>query len=177
MDAAETKWNFLPFKPGLVGGHCIGVDPYYLAYKSLQVNHNPELIVAGRKINDSMASYVSEQVKNQMKMQNIKLNESAILVMGLTFKENCPDIRNSKVVDLIEELSNFSRKVDVYDPWANKYDVKNEYGIELINWPAENNYDAIVLAVAHDEFKKMSQGQIQSFTKKNHVIYLSLIHI
>ena len=171
LDAAATKWNFLPFKPGLVGGHCIGVDPYYLAYKSLEVGHNPVMITAGRKINDGMAFYVGEQVKKFMIKKNISLLHANILIMGLTFKENCPDIRNTKIVDLINTISKFSSNIDVYDPWANKNDVKNEYGIDLIDHLIEDKYDTIVLAVAHDEFKKLSIKKIRSLGKKKHIIY------
>ena len=171
LDAAATKWNFLPFKPGLVGGHCIGVDPYYLAYKSLEVGHNPVMITAGRKINDGMAFYVGEQVKKFMIKKDINLLHANILIMGLTFKENCPDIRNTKIVDLINTISKFSSNIDVYDPWANKNDVKNEYGIDLIDHLIEDKYDTIVLAVAHDEFKKLSIKKIRSLGKKKHIIY------
>jgi len=171
LDAAGTKWNFLPFKPGLVGGHCIGVDPYYLAYKSLEVGHNPVMITAGRKINDGMALYVGDQVKKFMIKKDINLLHANILIMGLTFKENCPDIRNTKIVDLINTISKFSSNIDVYDPWADKNDVKNEYGIDLIDHLIEDKYDTIVLAVAHDEFKKLSLKRIKSLGKKKHIIY------
>ena len=171
LDAAGTKWNFLPFKPGLVGGHCIGVDPYYLAFKSLEVGHNPVMITAGRKINDGMALYVGDQVKKFMIKKDINLSHANILIMGLTFKENCPDIRNTKIVDLINTISKFSSNIDVYDPWANKNDVKNEYGIDLIDHLIEDKYDTIVLAVAHDEFKKLSIKRIKSLGKKKHIIY------
>ena len=171
LDAASTKWNFLPFKPGLVGGHCIGVDPYYLAYKSLEAGHNPAMITVGRKINDNMALYVGDQVKKLMIKKGINLVHSNILIMGLTFKENCPDIRNTKIIDLINRICKFSSNIDVYDPWAKKIDVKNEYGIDLIDQPIEGKYDTIILAVAHDKFKKMSIKQIRSLTKKNHIIY------
>jgi UDP-N-acetyl-D-galactosamine dehydrogenase len=171
LDAALTKWNFLPFQPGLVGGHCIGVDPYYLAYKSLEIGHFPDLITAGRKVNDSMPQYVSEQLKKLMIQKNFNLENSNILIMGFTFKENCTDIRNTKIVDLITEIRKYNSNIDVYDTWADKNSVKNEYGIDLIDQPIEGKYDAIVLTVAHNDFKKMSVNQIKSFGKKNHVIY------
>jgi UDP-N-acetyl-D-glucosamine/UDP-N-acetyl-D-galactosamine dehydrogenase len=171
LDAAGTKWNFLPFKPGLVGGHCIGVDPYYLAYKSLEVGHNPKMIIAGRRINDKMASNVAEELKNLMIKKVINLINAKILIMGFTFKENCPDIRNTKIADLIKEISKYNSNIDVYDPWANKDDVKKYYKINLIEKPIEEKYDAIVLAVAHNNFKRLSVKQIKSFGKKNHIIY------
>jgi len=171
LDAAGTKWNFLPFKPGLVGGHCIGIDPYYLAYKSLEVGHNPEMIIAGRRINDKMASYVAEELKNLMIKKVINLINAKILIMGFTFKENCPDIRNTKIADLIKEISKYSSNIDVYDPWVNKDDIKKYYEINLIEKPIEEKYDVIVLAVAHDNFKKLTVKQIKNFGKKNHIIY------
>ena len=171
LDAAGTKWNFLPFKPGLVGGHCIGVDPYYLAYKSLEVGHNPEMIIAGRRINDKMASNVAEELKNLMIKKVINLINAKILIMGFTFKENCPDIRNTKIADLIKEISKYNSNIDVYDPWVNKDDAKKYYKINLIEKPIEEKYDAIVLAVAHNNFKRLSVKQIKSFGKKNHIIY------
>ena len=171
LDAAGTKWNFLPFKPGLVGGHCIGVDPYYLAHKSLEVGHNPEMIIAGRRINDGMALNVAEQLKKLMIKNGINLINANILIMGFTFKENCPDIRNSKVADLINEISKYNSNIDAYDPWADKSDVKKEYAINLIEKPIEGKYDAIILAVAHNDFKNMSAREINSFGRENHVIY------
>jgi UDP-N-acetyl-D-galactosamine dehydrogenase len=171
LKAASTKWNFLPFEPGLVGGHCIGVDPYYLAYKSIKVGHNPEMIIAGRRINDMMASYVASQIKQQMINKGINLIEANILIMGLTFKENCPDIRNTKIADLFYQIQKFSSQIDVFDPWANKNEVKTEYGIDLIDKPIKGKYETVVIAVAHDDFKKMSQKKIRTLAKKNHVIY------
>ncbi len=171
LDAAGTKWNFLPFQPGLVGGHCIGVDPYYLAYKSLKIGHFPDMITAGRKVNDSMPQYVSEQLKKLMIQKNFNLENSNILIMGFTFKENCTDIRNTKIADLYKEISKYNSNIDVYDAWADKNSVKNEYGINLIDQPIEGKYDAILLAVAHNDFKKMSVNQIKSLGKKYHVIY------
>ena len=171
LDAAETKWNFLPFKPGLVGGHCIGVDPYYLAHKSLQDGHYPEMITVGRKINDNMHLYVAEQIKNHMIIKNIDLINANILIMGFTFKENCPDIRNTKIFDLITGIKKYSSNIDVHDPWASKDQVKREYGINLTEQPTKKKYDVIVLAVAHNDFKRLSVQQIKSLGKKNHIIY------
>ena len=171
LEAAGTKWNFLPFRPGLVGGHCIGVDPYYLTHKALEVGYNPEIILAGRRINDNMSFLIADQVIKLMTKKDISINGSNILIMGLAFKENCPDIRNTKVADLIEELNNFNCSVDVYDPWVDKLEAMDEYNIELINAPAKGKYDAIVIAVAHDRFKDYSPNEIKDFGKDNHVIY------
>jgi len=171
LEAAGTKWNFLPFRPGLVGGHCIGVDPYYLTHKALEVGYNPEMILAGRRINDNMSFFIAEQVSKLMTKKDISINGSNILMMGLAFKENCPDIRNTKVVDLIKELNNFDCSVDVYDPWVDKLEAMHEYNIELINAPTKGKYDAIVIAVAHDKFKDYSPNEIKDFGKDNHVIY------
>ena len=171
LEAAGTKWNFLPFRPGLVGGHCIGVDPYYLTHKALEVGYNPEMILAGRRINDNMSFFIADQVSKLMTKKDISINGSSILMMGLAFKENCPDIRNTKVVDLIKELNNFNCSVDVYDPWVDKLEAMHEYNIELINTPAKGKYDAIVIAVAHDRFKDYSLNEIKDFGKGNHVIY------
>ena len=171
LDAAETKWNFLPFKPGLVGGHCIGVDPYYLAHKASEKNYNPEMILSGRRLNDGMGHYIVDQVIRLMTKKSINLINSNILIMGLTFKENCPDIRNTKVTDLVDGFKNFNLNVDVYDTWADKDKTLNEYSIKLIDRPEEKKYDAIIFAVAHDEFKKLPIDRIRSFGKKNHIIY------
>ena len=171
LDATNTKWNFLPFRPGLVGGHCIGVDPYYLAYKSIEAGHKPEMIIAGRKINDSMAFYFADQIKNKMIKKKINIKKANILIMGFTFKENCPDIRNTKVMDLINGISKYTSNIDIHDPWANKKNVKDEYNIKLIKKPVKRKYDAIILAVAHDEFKMISKKQIGNLGKKNHIIY------
>ena len=171
LEAAGTKWNFLPFRPGLVGGHCIGVDPYYLTYKALEVGYNPEIILAGRRINDNMSFFIADQISKLMTKKDISINGANILMMGLAFKENCPDIRNTKVVDLIKELINYNCSVDVYDPWVDKFEAMNEYNIELINNPSKGKYDAIVLAVAHDRFKDYSPNEIKDFGKDNHVIY------
>jgi UDP-N-acetyl-D-galactosamine dehydrogenase len=171
LEAAGTKWNFLPFRPGLVGGHCIGVDPYYLTHKAMEVGYNPEMILAGRTINDNMSFFIADQVTKLMTKKDICINGSNILIMGLAFKENCPDIRNTKVADLIEELNNFNCNVDVYDPWVDKLEAMHEYNIELINTPVKGKYDAIVIAVAHDRFKDYSPNEIKDFGKDNHVIY------
>jgi len=171
LEAAGTKWNFLPFRPGLVGGHCIGVDPYYLTHKALEVGYNPEMILAGRRLNDSMGSYVADQVSKLMTKKRIHVVNANVLIMGLTFKENCPDIRNTRVVDLVEEFEGFNCNVDVYDPWIDKDEVIHEYGFKPIDQPVEGKYDAILLAVAHDEFKELSLEQIKAFGKDSHVLY------
>jgi len=171
LEAAGTKWNFLPFRPGLVGGHCIGVDPYYLTHKALEVGYNPEMILAGRRLNDSMGYYVADQVSKLMTKKCIHVVDANVLIMGLTFKENCPDIRNTRIVDLVEEFKGFNCNVDVYDPWVDKDEVAHEYGIKPIDQPVEGRYDAILLAVAHDEFKELSLEQIKAFGKDNHVLY------
>jgi UDP-N-acetyl-D-galactosamine dehydrogenase len=171
LEAAGTKWNFLPFRPGLVGGHCIGVDPYYLTHKALEVGYNPEMILAGRRINDGMGSYVAVQVSRLMTKKRIHVVGSNVLIMGLTFKENCPDLRNTRVVDLVEEFEDFNCNVDVYDPWVDKNEAIHEYDIKPIDQPVEGKYDAILLAVAHDEFKELTLEQIKAFGKDNHVLY------
>ncbi|WP_313956761.1 Vi polysaccharide biosynthesis UDP-N-acetylglucosamine C-6 dehydrogenase TviB [Aliarcobacter skirrowii] len=167
LEAAGTKWNFLPFKPGLVGGHCIGVDPYYLTHKAQSIGYNPEIILAGRRLNDNMGIYVANQVIKLMIKKGHKIEGSKVLILGITFKENCPDIRNSRVIDVIEELQEFGCNIDIYDPWADAKEVKHEYSLELI----ENeelkieNYDALVLAVAHEEFKKLN-SQLSNINSK-----------
>ena len=171
LAAAGTKWNFLPFRPGLVGGHCIGVDPYYLTHKANEVGYYPEMILAGRRLNDNMGSYVANEVSKLMTKKRIQIAEANILIMGLTFKENCPDHRNTRVVDLVKEFKSFSCNVDVYDPWVNKNQVAEEYKILSIDKPIKGKYDAIVLAVSHDEFKLLSENQIRSYGKDNHVLY------
>ena len=171
LEAAGTKWNFLPFRPGLVGGHCIGVDPYYLTHKANEVGYYPEMILAGRRLNDNMGSYVANEVSKLMTKKRIQIAEANILIMGLTFKENCPDHRNTRVVDLVKEFKSFSCNVDVYDPWVNKNQVAEEYKILSIDKPIKGKYDAIVLAVSHDEFKLLSENQIRSYGKDNHVLY------
>ena len=156
LEAAGTKWNFLPFRPGLVGGHCIGVDPYYLTHKAQQVGYNPEIILAGRRINDSMGIYVANQVIKLMIKKGHKICEANILILGITFKENCPDIRNSRVIDIIQELKEFGVNIEVYDPWADENEVKKEYGIDLIENIDLDNYQAVILAVAHNKFKQLN---------------------
>ena len=158
LEAAGTKWNFLPFRPGLVGGHCIGVDPYYLTHKAVHYGYNPEIILAGRRINDGMGAYVANKTIKQMIKKGLKVNNANILVLGITFKENCPDIRNSRVVDIIKELKEFGCNVDIYDPWADKNEVQTEYNLELITDIKKvdiNKYSGIILAVAHNEFKNL----------------------
>jgi len=169
--AAGTKWNFLPFKPGLVGGHCIGVDPYYLTYKAIEAGYYPEVILAGRHLNDIMGGYVAGQVAKLMTKKGINVIGSNILIMGLTFKENCPDLRNTKVVDLIKELMNYNCNVEVYDPWVDKQEADVEYNIHPIQKPENNRYDAIVLAVAHDLFKNLALTTIKAYGKDNSVLY------
>lgn len=172
IKAAATKWNFLPFKPGLVGGHCISVDPYYLAHKSLEVNYKPKIILSGRRINDGMGKYI---VKKIIKLMKVKKNRGIInanvLIMGITFKENCPDTRNTGVIDIIKGLNKFNVKMEVYDPWADKKKVFDEYSVNLINKPKNAKYDLIVLAVSHDEFKRLSLQNIKNFGKKDCLIY------
>ena len=171
LKAAGTKWNFLPFRPGLVGGHCIGVDPYYLTHKANLVGYQPEVILAGRRLNDNMGSYVANEVSKLMIKKCIQIAEANILIMGLTFKENCPDYRNTRVIDLIKEFKSFNCKVDVYDPWVNKKNVANEYKFEPIDEPIKGKYDVIIIAVAHNEFKLLSEDLIRSYGKSNHILY------
>ena len=171
LKAAGTKWNFLPFRPGLVGGHCISVDPYYLTQKANEVNYHPELVLAGRRLNDNMGSYIAEQVSKLMSKNQILIGNSNVLIMGFAFKENCTDYRNTRVVDLFKQLKSFKCNVDIYDPWVDKQQVNNEYGIYLIDKPIKDKYDAIILAVAHDEFKKLSESQIRAYGKDKHVLY------
>lgn len=167
LEAAGTKWNFLPFRPGLVGGHCIGVDPYYLTHKAQSIGYNPEIILAGRRLNDNMGIYVANQVIKLMIKKGHKIEGSKVLVLGITFKENCPDIRNSRVIDVIEELKEFGCNIDVYDPWADPKEVKEEYNIDLIlnSQFSILNYNAVVLAVAHEEFKKLN-SQLSNINSK-----------
>ena len=166
LEAAATKWNFLSFKPGLVGGHCIGVDPYYLTHKAQEIGYNPEIILAGRRLNDNMGIYVANQVIKLLIKKGHKIEGSKVLLLGITFKENCPDIRNSRVIDVIEELKEFGCNVDVYDPWADKVEVQLEYDVKLIDNHDSSKYDGIILAVAHDEFKTLNLSE-----DENRVIY------
>tara|TARA_A100000164_G_scaffold102347_1_gene89620 strand:+ start:1405 stop:2673 length:1269 start_codon:yes stop_codon:yes gene_type:complete len=171
LKAAGTKWNFLPFRPGLVGGHCIGVDPYYLTQKANEVNYYPEIVLAGRRLNDNMGAYVADQVSKLMYKNQIHVGNANILIMGFAFKENCTDHRNTRVVDLFKQFKSFNCNVDIYDPWIDKDQAYKEYNIKLISEPTKKNYDAIVLAVAHDEFKKLSESQIRDYGKDKHVLY------
>jgi len=171
LKAAGTKWNFLPFRPGLVGGHCIGVDPYYLTHKAAEVGYNPEMILAGRRLNDNMGKYVADQVIKIMTKKRIHVVDANILIMGLTFKENCPDLRNTRVVDLVDEFIGFNCNVDVYDPWVRKEESKHEYGITPVDAPLQGYYDAIVLAVAHAQFTQMGAEAIRALGKSNHVLF------
>ena len=171
LEAAETKWNFLPFKPGLVGGHCIGVDPYYIAYKAKESGYEPEMILAGRSINDRMGYYLVNQVVNLMTKKKINIAGPNILIMGFTFKENCPDIRNSQVVTLLRGFETLNSNVDIYDPWVDKNKALEEYDVDLIDLPINDKYDAIILAVAHNEFKKLTIDQLRKFGKEKHIIY------
>ena len=171
LEAAGTKWNFLPFRPGLVGGHCIGVDPYYLTHKALEVGYHPEMILAGRRLNDSMGSYVVDQVSKLMIKKRIHVENANVLIMGLTFKDNCPDLRNTRVVDLIKEFEGLNSNIDVYDPWVDKNEALRECGIKPVNYPEKGKYDAILLAVAHNEFKQLSLEQIKAFGNDKYVLY------
>jgi UDP-N-acetyl-D-galactosamine dehydrogenase len=169
--AAGTKWNFLPFRPGLVGGHCIGVDPYYLTHKAESIGYHPEIILAGRRLNDSMGAYVASQLVKSMLSKRIQVDGSRVLMMGLTFKENCPDLRNTKVVDIIAELQDYHVNVDVYDPWINTSEAEHEYGISPIAVLENGVYDGIILAVSHDEFKAMGTDAIRALGKSEHTLY------
>ncbi len=171
LKAAGSKWNFLSFRPGLVGGHCIGVDPYYLTHKSQSVGYNPEVILAGRKINDDMGRYVGQILIEKMRLKNIELKKSNVLVMGLTFKENCPDTRNTKVIDVINELNNYSCNIDVYDPWVNVDDFNDATNFNVIEKPKKNHYDAIVITVAHTLFTELTVDKIKAYGKEHVVIY------
>jgi UDP-N-acetyl-D-galactosamine dehydrogenase len=169
--AAGSKWNFLPFRPGLVGGHCIGVDPYYLTHKAQEIGYHPEMILAGRRINDDMGRHVAGEVIKLMTKKGISVRDSKILIMGLTFKENCPDLRNTRVVDLIEEFESYSANVEVYDPWVNADEAAHEYGIRPIAELEQGQYDAIVLAVSHDQFKDLGAVGIRALGKASSVLY------
>jgi len=171
LEAAGSKWNFLPFRPGLVGGHCIGVDPYYLTHKAQQVGHHPEIILAGRRINDGMGEYVARRLVKLMSRRRIPVGQSKILILGLTFKENCPDIRNTRVTDIIDELQSYDANVDVYDPWANPREAHEEYGIELLQEPQPGSYDAVVVAVAHQQFRDLGADSIRALGKPGAVLF------
>lgn len=171
LEAAGTKWNFLPFRPGLVGGHCIGVDPYYLTHKAQSIGYHPEIILAGRRLNDGMGAYVVSQLVKAMLKKRIHVDGAKVLIMGLTFKENCPDLRNTRIVDIVRELGEYNIEVDVYDPWVNPSEAQHEYSISPIAVPVTDSYDAIVLAVAHNEFRAMGAERIRSLGKAKHILY------
>lgn len=171
LKAAGSKWNFLPFRPGLVGGHCIGVDPYYLTHKAQAIGYHPEIILAGRRLNDSMGSYVVAQLVKSMTKKRIHVEGAKVLVMGFAFKENCPDLRNTRVVDIIAELKDYNCDVDIFDPWVNPGEALHEYGLPVLRQPKSGIYDAIVLAVAHEEFKVMGVDAIRKFGKECSIIY------
>ena len=171
LKAAGTKWNFLPFRPGLVGGHCIGVDPYYLTHKAEAVGYHPHVILAGRRINDGMGPYVAGQLVKAMLKRRIRVNGARVLVLGLTFKENCPDLRNTRVVDVVHELQDYGIHIDIHDPWTNPVEARHEYGVDLVEAPQDDYYDGIVLAVAHDQFKVMGGNGMRAFGKADHVLY------
>jgi UDP-N-acetyl-D-galactosamine dehydrogenase len=171
LEAAGTKWNFQPYRPGLVGGHCIGVDPYYLTHKAQEVGHHPEVILAGRRINDGMGRYVADQLIRLMGRKGLNPVGARILVLGLAFKENCPDVRNTRVVDIVTELREFGAQVDVHDPWIDPSEAEREYGLRLVATPAAGAYDAIVLAVAHREFRAMPVAAIRAFARPGGVLY------
>ncbi|HGR4993934.1 Vi polysaccharide biosynthesis UDP-N-acetylglucosamine C-6 dehydrogenase TviB [Pseudomonas aeruginosa] len=171
LKAAGTKWNFMPFRPGLVGGHCIGVDPYYLTHKAQSIGYHPEIILAGRRLNDGMGAYVVSQLVKAMLKRRIHVDGARVLLMGLTFKENCPDLRNTKVVDIVRELAEYNIQVDVFDPWVSAEDAMHEYGITPVGMPSHGAYDGIILAVAHSEFKNMGAENIRKLGKAEHVLY------
>ena len=171
LEAAGTKWNFLPFRPGLVGGHCIGVDPYYLVHKAQETGFEPSIIPASRYTNEYMATHIIQQVIKLMSQKRISIVDANILIMGLAFKEDCPDLRNTKVVDLISELAPYNANIDVYDPWVSSDDAKEEYGLELVKKPEKAHYDAIIIAVSHKQFKEMGAEGIHALGKDNHVLY------
>ena len=171
LNAAGSKWNFLPFRPGLVGGHCIGVDPYYLTHKAQEIGYHAEMILAGRRLNDNMALYVTGQITRLMATKRIHVNGARVLMLGMTFKENCPDIRNSKVVDVVRELTSHGAKVDIYDPWANASECRQEYGLKTMRALKPGRYDVAVVAVAHRQFRELGARGVRRLCKKNHVLY------
>jgi UDP-N-acetyl-D-galactosamine dehydrogenase len=170
LEAAGTKWNFLPFRPGLVGGHCIGVDPYYLTHKAQAVGYHPEIILAGRRLNDGMGGYVAGQLIKAMLKRRIHIDGARVLIMGLTFKENCPDLRNTRVIDVIRELTDFGVQVHVTDPWANAVEAQQEYGLDLAS-PELRSYDGIIIAVPHDQFRQMGPDAIRAYGREGAVVY------
>ena len=171
LEAAGTKWNFLPFRPGLVGGHCIGIDPYYLTYKAEQLGYHPQMILAGRRINDNMSLYVASQVIKKMLSRGMQPLTSKVLILGLTFKENCPDLRNTKVIDIKKELETYGVEVEVHDPWVDAEEARQEYGFDLVADPEKGAYDGVIIAVAHDQFRALGAKGIRSFGKKGSVLY------
>jgi UDP-N-acetyl-D-glucosamine/UDP-N-acetyl-D-galactosamine dehydrogenase len=171
LEAAGTKWNFLPFRPGLVGGHCIGVDPFYLTYKAEQLGYHPQMILAGRRINDNMALYISGQIVKRMLAKRIHPVDARVLILGLTFKENCPDVRNTKVIDIVHELDSYGASIDVHDPWVDAGEAKTEYGVDLVAEPKKGTYDVIVLAVAHRQFRELGADGIRAYGKPGAVVY------
>ena len=171
LRAAGSKWNFLPFRPGLVGGHCIGVDPYYLTHKAQAIGYNPEIILAGRRVNDGMAEYVATQLIKLMVKRSVQIQGARVLIMGLAFKENCPDIRNSRIVEVVRELSEYKMHVDIFDPWVNTEEAEREYDIRLIAEPKKEDYDSIMIAVAHNQFRALGPEGIRAFGKNQCVVY------
>lgn len=171
LEAAGTKWNFLPFRPGLVGGHCIGVDPYYLTHKAQAEGYHPDMILAGRRINDGMGEYVVSQLVKQMMKKRIQVDGARVLIMGLTFKENCPDLRNTKVIDIVNELKEYNITVDIVDPWCSSEEAEHEYGVSTMKTAEDGMYDGIVLAVGHQEFKNLGAEAIRKLGKQSHVLY------
>ena len=176
LDAAGTKWNFLPFRPGLVGGHCIGVDPYYLTHKAEEIGHRPEIILAGRRINDGMGAFVAGQMVKAMLRRRLPVDGARVLILGLAFKENCPDLRNTRVVDVIAELRDYGVSVDVHDPWVDPEEARAEYGLDPVTVPSAGSYDGVMLCVAHDSFRLLGADGIRAFGKSGHVLY-DLKHI
>ncbi|MGO3890665.1 MAG: Vi polysaccharide biosynthesis UDP-N-acetylglucosamine C-6 dehydrogenase TviB [Paenalcaligenes sp.] len=171
LEAAGTKWNFLPFRPGLVGGHCIGVDPYYLTHKAQSIGYHPEVILAGRRLNDSMGAYVASQLVKAMTKKRIQVQGARVLLLGLTFKENCPDLRNTRVVDIIRELAQYDVNVDVYDPWVEADEARREYGVDVVTTLDEGQYDGVIIAVAHNQFVEMGAERLRALGKADHVLY------
>lgn len=171
LNAAASKWNFLPFRPGLVGGHCIGVDPYYLTHKAQEIGYHPEMILAGRRLNDNMALHVAGQITQLMAARRIHVKGARVLMLGITFKENCPDIRNSKVVDVVRELQKQGARVDIYDPWAARADCRHEYGLELVRLLKPGRYDVAVVAVAHRQFRELGARGVRRLCRRKHVLY------
>lgn len=171
LQAAGSKWNFLPFRPGLVGGHCIGVDPYYLTHKAQAIGYHPEIILAGRRLNDGMGAYVASQLVKAMNKKRVRVDGARVLLMGFAFKENCPDLRNTRVIDIVNELKEYSVQVDVFDPWVDAEAVRQEYGITPVSSPQQQAYDGIILAVAHQQFRTMGAAAIRALGKREHVIF------